>query len=193
MTDLVARYWQGGANAAVAHPAYSDIGLPNRDLSEHRKCLLHLANTTSTRVEDWRYCGKHALPLVLKTWVELANNSMRQHERAKPQEEPILIIDVYIITPRLCEAEHLNQTLYGYVEGRTRERSGGPQQTRRFLQLGCVHALPRESAIYLLHDLRLEDRLLHGRDLLCHHGHQPAPSQPSYSLLVADLGKARKL
>ncbi|DBB07753.1 TPA: hypothetical protein ACH3X3_009171 [Trebouxia sp. C0006] len=98
ITGLVARYWQGSANAAVAHPAYSHIGLPNRDLFEQRKCLLHLANITPTQVEDWRYFGKHALPLVLKTWVELANNSMRQHERAKPQEEPILIIDVYIIT-----------------------------------------------------------------------------------------------
>ena len=107
MTDLVARYWQGGANAAVAHPAYSDIGLPNRDLFEQRKCLLHLANITPTQVEDWRYFGKHALPLVLKTWVELANNSMRQHERAKPQEEPILIIDVYIIT--LCESLHMQR------------------------------------------------------------------------------------
>ena len=100
MTDLVARYWQGSADAAVAHPAYSHIGLPNRDLSEQRRCLLHLANITPTRVDDWRYFGQHALPLVLKTWVELANNSMRQF-RAKPQEEPILIIDVYIIT--LCE------------------------------------------------------------------------------------------
>ncbi len=101
MTGLVARYWQGSADAAVAHPAYSDIGLPNRDLSKQRMCLLHLANITPTRIEDWPYFGKHALPLVLKTWVELANNSMRQF-RVKLQEEQILSIDVYIIT--LCES-----------------------------------------------------------------------------------------
>jgi hypothetical protein len=74
-----------------------------------------------------------------------------------------------------------------------RDEQENAVQARRFLQLGCVQALPRESATYLLHDHRLGDRLLHGRDLLCHHGHQAAPSQPSYSLLVADLGKARKL
>ena len=101
VTGLVARYWQGSADAAVAHPGYSDIGLPNRGPPKQRKCLLHLANITLTRVEDWQYFGKHAVPLVLKTWVELANNSMRQF-RANPQEEDILGIDVYVIT--LCES-----------------------------------------------------------------------------------------
>jgi len=101
MTDLLARYWQGVADAVVAHPAYSDIGLPNQDLSNQRSCLLHLANITPTGAEDWRYFGKHALPLVLQSWVELANNSMRQF-RAKPQEIQIFSIEVYIIT--LCES-----------------------------------------------------------------------------------------
>jgi len=101
VTDLVARYWQGGVNAAVAHPAYSHIGLPNQDLINQRLFLLHLANTTTVEAEGWRYFGKHALPLVLKTWVELANNSMRQY-CAGTQQIRILSIAEYITT--LCES-----------------------------------------------------------------------------------------
>jgi len=101
LTDLVARYWQGGAKAVVAHPAFPHIGLPNQELPNQRLCLLHLANITPIGAEDWRYFGKHALPLVLKTWVEMTNSSMRQFW-TKPHEIQIFSIEVYIIT--LCES-----------------------------------------------------------------------------------------
>ena len=101
MTDLIAHHWQGGADAAVFHPAYSHIGLPNQDLINPRLCLLHLANTTPTEAADWRYFGQHALPLVLKTWVEMANNSMRQYCAGK-QAIQISSAAEYITT--LCES-----------------------------------------------------------------------------------------
>ena len=99
MTDLVARYWQGDLKGDPS--AYCHIGLPNQDLINQRVCLLHLANTTPLEAEDWRYFGKHALPLVLKTWLELANNSMRQYS-AGTEEMQMLSIAVYIKT--LCES-----------------------------------------------------------------------------------------
>jgi len=101
MTDLVARHWQGGTDAVVFHPAYSHIGLPNQDPINQRLCLLHLVNTIPIEAADWQYFGKHALPLVLKTWVELANNSMRQY-CAGTQEIQISSIAEYITT--LCES-----------------------------------------------------------------------------------------
>lgn len=101
MTDLVARYWQGGTPTVVPHPAYSHIGLPIQDLVDQKLCLLHLANTTTIGAEDWRYFGKHALPLVLGTWVELANSSMKQYHAATEVLQ-ILTITEYITT--LCES-----------------------------------------------------------------------------------------
>lgn len=97
----IARHWQGDAHAAVTHPAYSRIGLPNQELPDQRLCLLHLATISPTQAEDWRYFGKHAWPLGLKTWVKMANSSMAQF-RANPQEIQMFRIELYIIT--LCES-----------------------------------------------------------------------------------------
>jgi len=71
MTDLVTRYWQGGLDGDPS--AYCHIGLPDLSLDHQRLLLLHLATTTPTGAQDWRYFGKHAVPLVLQSWVKLAN------------------------------------------------------------------------------------------------------------------------
>ena len=100
MTDLVTRYWQGGLDGDPS--AYCHIGLPDLNLDHQRLLLLHLATTTPTGAQDWRYFGKHAVPLVLQSWVKLANYWMK-HKHAGSQKD-ILITNMQMHIPALCES-----------------------------------------------------------------------------------------
>ncbi len=100
MTDLVARYWQGDVKGDAS--AYCHIGLPDLSLDNQRLLMLHLATATPSLVQDWRYFGKHAVPLVLHSWVKSANYWMK-HKHAGSQKD-IVITNMQMHIPALGES-----------------------------------------------------------------------------------------
>ena len=96
----VARYWQGDLKGDLS--AYCHIGLPNLSFDHQRLLLLHLATATPSLVQDWRYFGKHAVPLVLHSWVKSANYWMK-HKHAGSQKD-IVITNMHMHIPALGES-----------------------------------------------------------------------------------------
>ena len=100
MTDLVARYWQRSLDGDSF--AYCHIGMPDLSLDHRRLLLMHLATTTPTEAQDWRYFGKHAVPLVLHSWVKSANYWMK-HKHSGSQQD-VVITNMQMHIPALCES-----------------------------------------------------------------------------------------
>ncbi len=100
MTDLVARYWQEDGKGDPS--AYCHIGLPDMSLDHQRLLLLHLATISPTWPQEWQYFGKHAVPLVLHSWVKSANYWMK-HKHAGSQKD-IVITKMQMHIPALGES-----------------------------------------------------------------------------------------
>jgi hypothetical protein len=114
MTDLVARYWQGDVKGDAS--AYCHIGLPDLSLDNQRLLLLHLATTSPTWVREWQYFGKHAMPLVLHSWVRSANY-WTKHKHAGSQKD-IVITNMQMHIPALgesCQTEARFACMFCYL------------------------------------------------------------------------------
>ncbi len=79
--------------------AFSRIGLPNQDHAVLQTTLLEVTLSTPIARQDWQYFGKHALPLVMATWVEEAQQAMHlYHDGREDLELPRIMF-----APVLCE------------------------------------------------------------------------------------------
>lgn len=121
MTDLLSRYWSFSDNtmpgykdisqssaveAETCGPAYSSIGLPNQTQPDQHMALLGIAFRTPITTHDWQYFGKHAMPLVIQTWVNEARRSIVEYQEGVNEGFPLPNMEFYVTA--LCKLPHIH-------------------------------------------------------------------------------------
>lgn len=114
MTEVLARYWSAPGNAVdigsdtgpsstlSQEAAYSQIGLPNQSQTNVHVTLLGIAYRTPSTSQDWQYFGQHAMPCVLATWIQHAQNGMQDFHLVDDEGFALPNMEFYVNA--LCES-----------------------------------------------------------------------------------------